>query len=271
MGQLKWAIVCAFALAPLTSRQVAAQEASQKKAEQESGQAAVSPRDAQRRIEAVLAERLRSPLEFLDTPLNTIMGVIADEYDIPIQFDKAALEAAAASPDQSVSVNLRNVSLRSTLELILGEVPDLSFLVEREVLLITTADEASKHLQTRVYRVDDLIDAKGPHAADDFSVLQHALTSCIEKDSWAANGKGEGEVVLLEPGMMLVTQTQRVHRQIVDVMDDLRHVKRAIDRGAPDPSEVSLVAEPRAKNDRRAPAAAADARRGGEADPFGSP
>ena len=72
-------------------------------------------------------------------------------------FDTAALEAVAASPDVEVTINISNVTLRSALELMLKEVEDLTYIVDNEVLLITTEEEADTRLQVKVYPVADLV------------------------------------------------------------------------------------------------------------------
>ncbi len=113
--------------------------------------------EAESRIFEALRKPLISPLQFPQTPLNTIMGLISDEYDIPIVFDTAALDAVAVSPDQEIDVDIGGVTLRSALDLMLKQVEDLTYVVDNEVLLITTEDEANTKLQVKVYPVADLV------------------------------------------------------------------------------------------------------------------
>ncbi len=108
-------------------------------------------------IYAALRGPLLSPLEFVETPLQQIMEAISDEYGIPIQFDTTALEAVAMSPETEVSVSVSNVSLRSAMEILLKNVDDVTYIIDNEVLLITTEDEASTRLQVKVYPVADLV------------------------------------------------------------------------------------------------------------------
>lgn len=183
--------------------------------------------EARRRIEAVLDQPLEHPLEVLEVPLNQVMQQIQETYDIPVVFDTAALDAAASSPEVEVTINIRSVSLRSALELMLKGVEDLTYVVDDEVLLITTKDEANKRLEIRFYRVDDLRgnEAEGfsPYVEDrGFQKLVDAIQATVEHDSWAANGTGEGEAVVLEPGVLIVTQTARVQEQIGEFLASLR-------------------------------------------------
>lgn len=283
MGQLKWAFCFAIVMAALAGKcgaedQGVGQQApgnppveqpnfsADEVADRSRGQSLSTPsqRQAEEQIESALDQPLRSPIDFIDTPLTTLMGVIAEEYDLPIQFDKAALEAAAESPDAQVSVNVRDVSLRSAMDLTLTAMPQLTYIIDNEMLLITTNDEASKRLQTRVYQIDDLIPRRvGParkveaNEPPQFVPIVDVITRCIERDSWVANKTGEGEICVVEPGAMVVTQTQRVHREIERLLATIRRVKLAIDRGDPAAAAVSMNVEPTAQSDRHAPATTA--------------
>ena len=195
-----------------------------------------SPAEAERRIERVLDQPLKVSLNFVQTPLRDVMAALSEEYEIPIQFDNPALDAVASSPDVEVTMNIANVTLRSALELMLkntgGEA--LTYVVDKEVLLITTAEEAEKRLEVRVYRVDDLYPPKGePHqgsGAACFDSLIDVLTTCVEHPSWAENGTGEGQISALTPGILVVSQTRQVQQQIATLLDAMRNVKEEIDK-----------------------------------------
>jgi hypothetical protein len=205
---------------------------------------------AERRIEFILDEPLQSPLEFPETPLNTITGLIQDEYDIPIVFHTAALDAIAVSPDVEITVSLRNITLRSALELMLHEIEDLTYLVDDEVLLITTEDVAESRLEVRVYRVDDLWELARPRdhqtgSGADYSRLIGVITDCIEHDSWMDNGSGDGQIGLLPPGMLVIAQTQRIHAEIRLLLAELRRINREIakDATADEGSQAQVAVE----------------------------
>jgi len=114
---------------------------------------------AEERIQEALRETLKTPLSYDAEQLNIILESIADEYDIPVIFDKAALDEVAISPESEVSINLRNVSLRSALNHMLREpgLEDLTYVIDDEVLLITTEEKANETLKVKVYPVADLV------------------------------------------------------------------------------------------------------------------
>jgi hypothetical protein len=184
---------------------------------------------AQQRIEAALNQRLRSPIEFPETPLNVIMQQLAEEYDIPIHFDTTALEAVAQSPEIEVSAAYHGITLRSALELMLGQVEDVTYIIDNEVLIITTEDEAESRMLTVVYQVDDLLPRQGrdDNVAREASIID-VITRCVERDSWARYKTGEGEICVLDPGVMVISQTQRVHDEVARLLAEIRRVKAAI-------------------------------------------
>ncbi|QDT71413.1 STN domain-containing protein [Lacipirellula limnantheis] len=240
MGQKMWgycyalAVLTSIALAaPLPAADDTAGESSSSGQTRASMQAA-----AERRIEAALDSPLKAPLEFIATPLNQVTQVLSEDYDLPIVIDVAALDAVASSPEVEVNSSIGNVTLRSALDLMLrntGE-GDLTYIIDKEVLMITTQEEAEKRLQILVYRVDDLIDSDrfATTAERDAGVdqLNEVIVATVEHESWMENGTGEGEIQFFTPGMMVISQTRRVHDQVEDLLQRLRTAKAEVDADA---------------------------------------
>ncbi len=109
---------------------------------------------AERRIN----EELRRPTEmqFLDTPLSDAISVIKDRHQIEIQLDQKALRDAGIATDQPVTLDVKGISLRSALKLLLRPL-DLTYVIQDEVLMITTPEEAENRLSIKVYPVGDLV------------------------------------------------------------------------------------------------------------------
>ena len=109
---------------------------------------------AEKKIDAAL----KSPtqLEFVDTPLTDVIDYLKDYHQIEIQLDKKAMDEAGIGTDVTVTKNLKGVSLRSAMRLMLHEL-GLTYLIQDEVLLITTTEAAETKLSTRVYSVADLV------------------------------------------------------------------------------------------------------------------
>jgi hypothetical protein len=185
---------------------------------------------ATQRIESVLQQPLKSPLEYQEQPLNEILNTLQDEYELPILIDQKALEAVAISTDAPVTINLRNMSLRSALNLILRQpaLDGLVYTIDNEVLMITTEDYANDRLVVAVHRVDDLLKDNfqfAPGQQSPYSPLVQVITSCVRQDSWAVNGQGLGQVHLMQPGILVVSQTKQVQDEVVSLLDKLRKTR----------------------------------------------
>ncbi len=108
--------------------------------------------------EAKILKALDEPttMEFVDTPLKDVVDQLKLQHGIEIQLDMKALTEASVSPDMPITKSLKGISLRSALRLMLGE-KDLNYIIDHEVLLITTADKAKATVVTKVYPVADLV------------------------------------------------------------------------------------------------------------------
>jgi hypothetical protein len=88
-------------------------------------------------------------LDVSSMPLKDVLEQLGAEHHLPLQFDKALLTSAP------VTRRVRGIALRELLKLLLDEF-DLAYVVGREVLFITSQEEAESMLTTKVYPVFDL-------------------------------------------------------------------------------------------------------------------
>ena len=109
---------------------------------------------AETKIFAALADDTR--LEFIETPLTQVIEFLKDQHDINIEIDTKALDDIGIGSDTPITRNLRGISLRSALRLLLKDL-GLTYVVRDEVLLITSPEEAESKLVTKVYPVGDLV------------------------------------------------------------------------------------------------------------------
>ena len=175
------------------------------------------------KIEQALQSKLTSAgLDFTDAPIEEVVSFIQETYSIPVQLDVPAWEEIGIGPDEPVTVNLRGISLRSALRLLLKPL-QLTYIVQDEVLLITTPEEAESQLTICVYDVSDLVGAT-KYAAD-IDALMSMIVECVQKDTWAVNGGGEAAIRAVNRKLIVVSQTQAVHEQIRDLLETIRSVQ----------------------------------------------
>lgn len=157
-------------------------------------------------------------MDFTETPLQDAVDYLADFHGIPIQVDNRALEDAGLGSDLPLTRQVRDVSLKSGLRLLLRP-KDLTFLTHHEVLLITTEDAAESMLITRTYPVTDLLDENSGE------VLTEAITTTVLPQTWHEVG-GNGSIAYVPSAKSLViSQTHGAHDEILELLRALRTVR----------------------------------------------
>ncbi|MBX7166550.1 MAG: hypothetical protein K1X74_09415 [Pirellulales bacterium] len=113
-----------------------------------------STNEAEKKIQ----RELDSPteLEFVDTPLTDVLNYLGDRHEIEIEINQRALDDAAIGSDTPINRSLQGVTLRNALKLILTDL-ELTYVIDNEVLLITSKEDAETRLVTKVYPVADLV------------------------------------------------------------------------------------------------------------------
>ena len=108
------------------------------------------------RIRAALDEP--TEVEFIDLPLQDCLNFLKDFHNIEIVVMKADLEAEGVETDTPINLTLSGISLRSALKLMFeGHGLPIKYVIEDEVLKITTEAYAGAARTTRVYPVGDLV------------------------------------------------------------------------------------------------------------------
>jgi hypothetical protein len=175
-----------------------------------------------KKIEQALAGPLHSSgLNYADTSLQDVLMQLGDEYGIPIQLDKVALEEAGIGTDSPVTMTLHNISLHSALRLILHRL-QLTWMVRDEVLMVTTKESAEKDLDTCVYNVQGLVEDSDPKSV---KALMDVICGCVQTDTWAVNGGGQAEILPLPSGLLVVSQTQAAQEQVSMLLNKIRKMR----------------------------------------------
>ncbi len=95
-------------------------------------------------------------LNFTDTPLSKVLDDIRSWQGINIWVDKQALDGEGINPEQLVNIKVEGIKLRSALTLLL-KTCRLTYMVDKDVVQITTENEARGKLETRTFLVADLV------------------------------------------------------------------------------------------------------------------
>jgi uncharacterized membrane protein YgcG len=176
-------------------------------------------------ILAALEEK--TVVDFIDEPLSAVVDYFKFTHKIEIQIDAKALETVNLGSDTPITKNLRNIKLRSALNLILHDL-DLTWIIADEVMVITTPEEAENHLITRVYDVGVLVTVQDPDGNrwQDFDSLIDAIVSTVAPDTWEEVG-GLGSIAELEyrgAVVLIVRQRLDIHAQVGELLKDLTEI-----------------------------------------------
>jgi type II secretory pathway component GspD/PulD (secretin)/tetratricopeptide (TPR) repeat protein len=109
--------------------------------------------------EQEIYRRLEAPItgmDYKDTPLKQILDDLQATNSINVVPDEPALNEAGISLDRPMTIKLEGIALKSALNVLLHQV-HLTYVVQDEVLKITTEDHASGKLVMQTHPVLDLI------------------------------------------------------------------------------------------------------------------
>ena len=95
-------------------------------------------------------------VDFIEMPLKDALRYLQDLHGINIWLNSARIADEGVSTDQPITLQLTGVRFRSALKLMLEPLA-LSYVVDDDILKITTAVDASEAISTRVYPIGDLV------------------------------------------------------------------------------------------------------------------
>jgi len=164
-------------------------------------------------------------------------------HNIPVLLQDKYLEEAGVTREEIIDVNFKDQSLQNVLDYIL-EPLDLTYVVDKEMVLITTKERAAQMFKTRVYPVGDLCRT----SLDGYSALEMVIRNArigawkpqtinqlppgygtTGKDPWVDTFQSKGGTISVhEPSKSLViSQTYHAHEAIVKLLQDLRQAQAA--------------------------------------------
>jgi hypothetical protein len=184
------------------------------------------PSDSAAEIKAALNDP--TAMEFSDTPLCDVIEYLKDYHHqkhsaFEIVLDTKALNELGVTSDTPITKNLKGITLRSALRLMLRDL-GLTFVIRDEVLLITSPDEAAKPLFKRVYDVADLVPPEEREKGTAFDSLVGTVSKTADVDP--ANKDGLlpwiSSIKSAELAVIVVYQTEEAQEEVADLLVQLR-------------------------------------------------
>jgi hypothetical protein len=206
----------------------------------------VSPAVMDARSKLIQALDQPSSLEATDASLADMFDSLSKQHGIPILLDQTAIESEIGGEIEkslTYSISLRDVTLRSALRTVLRDF-EVGYVVRDAAILVTTWEFAERQPIVRLYPIADLADARLPPES-----IRDIITSTVEPDGW--QDVGGPYVAACAGDTLVVTENDRGHERIEEVLADLRHVSRpALEPPASTPVDLAerrirdVLAEP---------------------------
>ncbi|MCG8587415.1 MAG: hypothetical protein MI757_22135 [Pirellulales bacterium] len=142
--------------------------------------------------ELEIEQKLKTPvlMKFNEEPLSEVMSHLSKVAGIDIFLDPRGLSAEGVSTDTPVSLKLNNeISLKSALNVILNQL-QLGYVIEDEMLKITSLSTRENDIYAQTYNVADLIIAIPNFGQQTGMGLQSELQRAMNTATGATSGAG---------------------------------------------------------------------------------
>ena len=173
-------------------------------------------------------------LSLPNMPLADAVQFVSAMSTLPVSFDPDALEELGVSLHDPISIEVANSTVGKTLEAIAAKRSMTSLVENGQIVLTSTADHRES-LRPARYAVSDLTGGDAQAA----TALAALLQRLVVPQSWQAGG-GRGTVDIA-PDVLLVTQTGRVHYQIIVFCEKLRVARGLPTKSRLDPKKFVLA------------------------------
>jgi hypothetical protein len=159
-------------------------------------------------------------VDFQGVTLREAVDYFKSLHRVEILIDRKAFEDDGKTNDLQVDLQISAVSLKTALRILL-EPHNLDYIIKNDNLIITTATGAENHMETRVYDVRRT-GLKSPES------LIKAIEGTIQGEhvKWNSKDNAGGVIQPLETALV-IRQTQRVHEQIIDLLEQLERLNEA--------------------------------------------
>ncbi len=190
---------------------------------------------------------MRVTLDFNAAPLDDVISYLRDFSGLNIHVDNEVRQKY--SEDQlRVSIKVKDLLLKSALKLVLSG-KELAATFKEGVLLVTTKDRVAAATVTRVYDVRDLLfkiqDFPGPKVElmdpskggsglgasftveeeQPSAITEDFIVELLKTTTGERSWEEAGASISLANGLLIVTQSRKVHQEVGRLLDLLRRFK----------------------------------------------
>jgi autotransporter-associated beta strand protein len=211
-------------------------------------------------------------LSFADIDFKDVISFLREYSDANIHVNWRALTAAGIEQTTKVSIDLRNITVKRAMEIVLRDVSragaaagpesELRHIIDGGVLTISTKADLAKEPIRKIYDIRDLLPPAPRGAAGQAEppairrqrwlarkkAQEHIISlmrNVIDRESWAdpTSGPTAGTPGFVQAmsGLLVVTQTPENHRALAELFEKVRKALEAQDRPAPSESAADTA------------------------------
>ncbi|HEV2970222.1 MAG TPA: hypothetical protein VGY55_09545 [Pirellulales bacterium] len=170
----------------------------------------------------------RRDFDFTEVPLKDVAELLKKD-GLEVQLDEKSLTDAGVTAETPISFRAKHVRLDFALTQLLQE-HELNYIIDHEVLLITTDAKAKEFVTVAIYPVADLVADAGQSPEEMEQAcrgLIESITTTIAPTTWNESG-GTGSIDAAPFSKALViAQTREVHQETGDLLTTLRSLRDA--------------------------------------------
>jgi hypothetical protein len=190
----------------------------------------------------------KDTIKHVNVSLNEFVAMVRDKYGLNIVLDGQAIKEKDIDPASKITIELKDVSVGSALELAVRPL-GLNWTIYCEAVVISTPSAIQDMRVTKIYDVTDLTDSKSDQTKplSDEDALANLVTSTVAPDTWDFAG-GSGTIQVFSAGatkVFAVRQDYRVQQQVEKLLLELQ---AAVKKHAPQKGTKSEAPAPKAKN-----------------------
>jgi hypothetical protein len=176
-----------------------------------------------------ILERRLPELRFDQVGFSDVIDFLRDVTGANIFVNWKKIEAAGIDRNTPVSARMRDIPFQKALKSVLDNLSDktkLGFVVDDDVITISTAEDLGTNVVTRVYDVRYLDNwrknaAPATQPSDAKDPLVGMITGSIATASWGKTGE-----IKDAGGQLVVTATEENHKAIANLLDNLKRLAK---------------------------------------------
>jgi beta-lactamase regulating signal transducer with metallopeptidase domain len=158
-----------------------------------------------------------------EMPFSEAIEILKNSVDPPLKMfvnwrdlqDNADIDQATPINMDAIPAVRLSLALKLLLES-LSTFADIDYVVEDGIVFIATIESLPTKFETSVYDISDLVSS-----AADAGDIARLVINTVEPESWENNGGG-GTLTAYNDKKLIVYQTQRIHKQIRSLLQDLQ-------------------------------------------------